>query len=79
MLFLFATLLTIIFFLIYRFEETVVVLAPMSVFLSMFVVPYTSMETVSFLDLIVCFVVVLFVLKGGVKKVKTKIKQHNGK
>ncbi len=69
MLFLFATLLTIIFFLIYRFEETVVVLAPMSVFLSMFVVPYTSMETVSFLDLIVCFVVVLFVLKGGVKKV----------
>ncbi len=69
MLFLFATLLVIIFFLIYRFEETVVVLAPISVLLSMFVVPYTSMETVSFLDLIVCCVVGLFILRGGVNNV----------
>ena len=69
MLFLLATLLIILFFLIYRFEETVVILAPISVFLSMFVVPYTSMETVSFLDLIVCCVVGLFLLKGNANKV----------
>jgi hypothetical protein len=66
MLILLVTLIIIVFFLFYRLEETIVVLAPLSVFLSMFVVPYLSLSTVSFLDVIVCVSIGVFVFKYGI-------------
>ena len=58
-------------FLIFRFDDTVVVLAPLTCFLSMFVVPYFSLDTVSLFDLIVVVVIGLFIFKGRLHKVIT--------
>ncbi len=56
--------LVIVAFLFLRFEDTVVVLAPLTCFLSMFVVPFMSLDTVCLFDLVVLLILALFVYKG---------------
>ena len=61
--------LIIVAFVFFRYDDTVVVLAPLTCFMSMFVVPFMSLDTVCLFDLIVLAIIGVFVCKGRLKMV----------
>ncbi len=61
--------LIVITFLFLRYDDTVVVLAPLTCFMSMFVVPFVSLDTVCLFDLVVLAIIGLFAIKGRLKLV----------